>query len=246
MYKVVFIRHGQSIWNKKKLFTGWTDVDLTQLGIKEARKAASVLKDNGNCFDIAFTSYLKKAIRTLWIILDEMNIMWLPVTKTWKLNERHYGALQGLSKPGAAKKIGKDKVHRWRRSFEARPPAVDREDDRFPGNDPRYDRVDIVDLPVTESLKDVQNRVAPYWEKEIVPLVRQGKKVLIVSHGNCLRALVKYIHGIDDEDIIELNIPTGVPFVHEFDNDFKSISHYYLGDPEQAEKAAKKVAGELD
>ena len=245
MYKVVFIRHGQSIWNKKKLFTGWTDVDLTQLGIKEARKAASVLKENGNCFDIAFTSYLKKAIRTLWIILDEMDIMWLPVIKTWKLNERHYGALQGLSKPGTAKKIGKEKVHMWRRSFKARPPAVDRKDDRFPGNDPRYGGLDIGYLPVAESLKDVQDRVVPYWEKEIVPLVRQGKKVLVASHGNCLRALVKHIHRIDDKDIDDLNIPTGIPFVHEFDRDFKSISHYYLGDTKKAEKAAEKVAGEI-
>jgi 2,3-bisphosphoglycerate-dependent phosphoglycerate mutase len=246
MFKVVFIRHGESIWNKKKLFTGWTDVDLTQKGIKEAEMAASVLKENDTSFDVAFTSYLKKAIRTLWIIFDKNDCMWIPVEKTWRLNERHYGALQGLSKSSAAKKLGKDKVHAWRRSYDVRPPAVDREDDRFPGNDKKYSGVNRKNLPFTESLKDVQKRVLLYWEKEIIPCVREGRKVLIVSHGNCLRALVKHICDISDNDVMDLNIPTGMPFAHEFDHDFNSINHYYYGDPEEAEKAARKVAGELE
>ncbi len=246
MYRVVFIRHGQSIWNKEKIFTGWSDVDLTPAGIKEARKAASILKKEGLYFDIAFTSYLKKAIRTLWTILERMDLMWIPVRKSWRLNERHYGALQGLSKPETARKYGKNKVMMWRRSYDVRPPALDVKDSRYPGNDIKYRNVDKSLLPVTESLRDVQERLIPYWAGDIISEVKKGKKVLVAAHGNSLRALVKYLDNISDEDVINLNIPTGIPFAYEFDSDLNVAGHYYYGDPEGAEKKIKSVAGELD
>jgi len=245
LYRVVFIRHGQSIWNKKKIFTGWTDVDLSPGGIREAKVAASILRNEKICFDIAFTSYLKKAIRTLWIVLDRMDLMWIPVHKTWRLNERHYGALQGLSKPQTARRIGKEKVMEWRRGYYTRPPELEKEDDRFPGNDPRYSDIDKKLLPAAESLKDVQIRVMKYWENTVVPQVRKGRRVLISSHGNTLRSMVMHFDNISTRDVKDLNIPTGIPFTYEFDDNFNVTGHHYHGEQKKAQKAAERVAGEL-
>ena len=245
MYRVVFLRHGQSFWNKKRLFTGWTDVDLTSTGIKEAKRAASILKKEGMSFDVAYTSLLKRSIRTLWILLDEMDLMWLPIKKSWKLNERHYGALQGLSKLETAKRLGKEKVLLWRRSYDIRPSAIDINDKRFPGNDPKYKYLGEDKLPVGESLKDVQKRLIPYWKNHIIPEIKKGNRVIFIGHGNSLRALVKYIDNLSDEDIINLNFPTGIPLAYEFDQEFNVIRHYYYGNPSTAEKAIERVAGEL-
>ena len=246
MYRVIFVRHGQSQWNKKKLFTGWTDVDLTYKGIIEAKKAAAILKKEDISFDIAFTSYLKRTIRTLWIILEKMDLMWLPVKKSWKLNERHYGALQGLNKPETAKKLGKKKVLLWRRSYDIRPPALDLEDKRFPGNNYKYSNIDKAKLPVTESLKDVQERLIPYWNNYIIPEMKKGKRIIFIGHGNSLRALVKYLDNLSDKDVIDLNFPTGIPFAYEFDHDLNVKKHYFYGDSHQAEREIKKVADELE
>ncbi|MGQ9642785.1 MAG: 2,3-diphosphoglycerate-dependent phosphoglycerate mutase, partial [Ignavibacterium sp.] len=244
MYKIVLLRHGESIWNKENRFTGWTDVDLSEKGKEEANKAGEVLKAEGYTFDIAYTSVLKRAIRTLWIVLDVMDLMWIPVVRNWRLNERHYGALQGLNKAETAKQYGEEQVKIWRRSYDIQPPALEKSDPRFPGNDPRYKDLSESELPLTECLKDTVARFVPYWENTIAPMVKSGKKVLVTAHGNSLRALVKYLDNIPDDEIVELNIPTGIPLVYELDENLKPIKHYYLGNPEEIEKAAAAVAAQ--
>jgi 2,3-bisphosphoglycerate-dependent phosphoglycerate mutase len=244
MYKVVLLRHGESTWNKENRFTGWTDVDLTEKGIEEAKKAGEVLIKEGYTFDIAYTSVLKRAIRTLWIVLDEMDLMWIPVIRNWRLNERHYGALQGLNKAETAKKFGEEKVKIWRRSYDIQPPALEKTDERYPGNDPRYADLKENELPLTECLKDTVARFVPCWEGTIAPTIKSGKKVIIVAHGNSIRALVKYLDLISDEEIVDLNIPTGIPLVYELDANLKSIRSYYLGDQEEIAKAAAAVANQ--
>lgn len=242
MFKVVLLRHGESIWNMENRFTGWTDIDLSERGMAEAHRAGQILKAEGYTFDIAFTSVLKRAIRTLWIVLDEMDLMWIPVRNSWRLNERHYGALQGLNKAETAAKYGEEQVLLWRRSYDVRPPALTQDDPRWPGRDPRYKELDPADIPLTECLKDTVARFLPYWHDTLAPAIRSGKRVLVSAHGNSLRALVKYLDNISDEEIVELNIPTGVPLVYEFDADLKPIRHYYLGDPEEIRKAQEAVA----
>lgn len=238
--KLVLCRHGQSIWNLENLFTGWTDVDLTEKGIQEARTAGQQLKELGFQFDLAYTSVLKRAIRTLWLILDEMDQMWIPVERAWELNERHYGALQGLDKAATAAKYGDDQVHIWRRSYDTPPPALEESDERHPCHDPRY--AGIADLPGTESLKITLERVEPYWRDRIAPQLREGKDILISAHGNSLRALVKMLDGISDDEITGLNIPTGIPLVYDLNDDLTPRSREYIGDPEAARKAAEAVA----
>ena len=230
MTKLVLIRHGESEWNKLNLFTGWTDVDLSEKGVQEAKTAGKLLKDEGYSFDIAFTSVLKRAIHTLWHVLDGIDQDYLPVIKDYRLNERHYGALQGLNKSETAAKYGEEQVHLWRRSFDVAPPALDPDDERNPAKQAHYNGIDPKMLPLHESLKDTIARVVPYYNETIVPEIKVGKKVLIAAHGNSLRALVKYLDNISDEDIAGLNIPTGVPLVYELDEDLKPIKHYYLGD----------------
>ncbi len=244
MHKIVLIRHGESQWNKENRFTGWTDVDLTEKGIEEARNAGKLIKDAGFDFDIAYTSVLKRAIRTLWLALDSMDRMWLPVVNTWRLNERHYGALQGLNKAETAQKYGDEQVHIWRRSYDTQPPALTADDERFPGHDRRYKGLTKDELPLTECLKDTVARFLPFWHETVVPTMKSGKRVLIVAHGNSLRALVKYLDNVPDNEIVELNIPTGVPLVYELDDNFKPLKHYYLGDPEAIKKAAEAVANQ--
>ncbi|MFA5156275.1 MAG: 2,3-diphosphoglycerate-dependent phosphoglycerate mutase [Candidatus Omnitrophota bacterium] len=244
MYKVVLLRHGESIWNKENRFTGWTDVDLSEKGIAEAKKAGQLLKNEGFVFDIAFTSVLKRAIRTLWITLDEMDLMWIPVQNSWRLNERHYGSLQGLNKSEMAQKFGEDQVLIWRRSYDIRPPALEKSDPRCPGNDPRYKQLEPKDIPLTECLKDTVVRFLPYWHEVIAPVVKSGKKVIIAAHGNSLRALVKYLDNVSDDAIVQLNIPTGIPLVYELDNNLKPIKNYYLGNPEEVAKAMASVASQ--
>jgi len=242
VYKVVLLRHGESVWNKENLFTGWTDVDLSEKGTQEAHAAGRVLLKEGYRFDVAYTSVLKRAIRTLWIALDEMDLMWIPIHNTWRLNERHYGALQGLNKAQTAEKYGEAQVKIWRRSYDIPPPPLTREDDRFPGHDPRYGDLKLKDIPLTECLKDTVARTLPYWHETIAPAVRSGQRVIVAAHGNSLRGLVKYLDNIPDEEIVELNIPTGIPLVYELDQDLKPIRHEYLGDPEAVARAAKAVA----
>jgi 2,3-bisphosphoglycerate-dependent phosphoglycerate mutase len=242
MYKVVLLRHGESVWNKENKFTGWTDVDLSEKGLEEAEKAGQVLKKEGFMFDIAFTSVLKRAIRTLWITLDKMDLMWIPVYRSWRLNERHYGALQGLNKAQTAEQFGDEQVLIWRRSYDTPPNPLTKDDDRYPGKDPRYADLDEKDIPVTECLKDTVERFLPYWHETIAPTIKSGKRVIIAAHGNSLRALVKYLDNISDEDIVSLNIPTGMPLVYELDKDLKPIKNYYLGDPEEVKKAMDAVA----
>ncbi len=243
-YKIVLLRHGESTWNKENRFTGWTDVDLSEQGIKEAKNAGQILKDEKYTFDIAFTSVLKRAIRTLWIVLDGMDLMWIPVERSWRLNERHYGALQGLNKAETAKKFGEEQVHIWRRSYDTQPPALEESDDRYPGKDPRYKGLSETELPLTECLKDTVNRFVPYWEKSITPIVKTGQRVIITAHGNSLRALVKYLDKIPDEEIVGLNIPTGIPLVYELDDNLSPIKHYYLGNAEEIAKKAQAVANQ--
>jgi 2,3-bisphosphoglycerate-dependent phosphoglycerate mutase len=245
MIRLVLLRHGESTWNLENRFTGWTDVDLTEQGILEAHEAGRLLKEGGYVFDLAYTSVLKRAIRTLWITLDEMDLMWIPVTRSWRLNERHYGALQGLNKKETAEKFGMEQVHVWRRSYDTPPPALNESDERFPGRDPRYAGLKPEDVPRTESLKDTLERVLPYWHEVIVPDLRGGKRVLIAAHGNSIRALVKYLDKIPDEVITELNIPTGIPLVYELDDQLHAVNHYYLGDQEAVAKATASVAGQL-
>ena len=240
--KLVLCRHGQSTWNLENLFTGWKDVDLTEKGVAEARQAGQDLKDLGISFDVTYTSVLKRAIRTLWLILDEMDQMWLPVIRAWELNERSYGALQGLNKAETAAQHGAEQVHIWRRSYDIPPPAIAEDDERHPKFDARY--TGIENLPATESLKTTLERVAPYWNENIVPRLKAGENVLIVAHGNSLRALVKMLDGISDEEITSLNIPTGIPLLYELDDDLKPVSSRYLGDAKTAEKAAAAVANQ--
>ncbi len=242
MYKVVLLRHGESVWNKENRFTGWTDVDLSEQGIREGQRAGKLLKAEGYRFDMAFTSVLKRAIRTLWLTLEELDAMWIPVHNSWRLNERHYGALQGLNKAETAAKFGETQVKLWRRSYDVPPPALDPDDPRNPANDPRYSSVASGDIPLTECLKDTVARFLPYWHQSIVPAIRSGKKVLIAAHGNSLRALVKYLDNVSDQEITELNIPTGVPLVYELNDDLTPAGHYYLGDQEEIRKAIESVA----
>lgn len=244
MYKVVLLRHGESTWNKENRFTGWTDVDLSEKGLHEAKQAGRTLKAEGFKFDLAYTSVLKRAVRTLWFVMDEMDLMWIPVIRNWRLNERHYGALQGLNKAETAKKYGDDQVKIWRRSYDIPPPALEKEDERYPGFDLRYKDLTDTELPLTECLKDTVARFVPYWENTIAPSVKAGKKVLITAHGNSLRALVKYLDNIPENEIVELNIPTGIPLVYELDENLKTIKSYYLGDQEEIAKAASAVANQ--
>ena len=242
MYKLVLVRHGESDWNRENRFTGWTDVDLSAQGLKEARTAGEVLKAEGFTFDVAYTSVLKRAIRTLWIVLDQLDLMWIPVHHSWRLNERHYGALQGLNKAETAAKFGDEQVKIWRRSYDTPPPPLDPQDERFPGRDPRYASLTAEELPLTECLKDTVARMLPHWHNEIAPAVKAGQRVIVAAHGNSLRALVKYLDNIPEDEIIGLNIPTGIPLVYELDADLKPIKHYYLGDPEAIAKATQAVA----
>ncbi len=242
--KIVLIRHGESDWNRQNRFTGWTDVDLSEKGREEAAEGGRLLRDAGLTFDVAYTSVLKRAIRTLWIVLDEMDLMWIPVHRSWRLNERHYGALQGLNKAETAAKFGEDQVKIWRRSYDIRPPALTADDPRYPGRDPRYAGLSKDELPLTECLKDTVARFLPYWHETIAPEVREGKKVLIAAHGNSLRALVKYLDDISDEEIVDLNIPTGIPLVYELNADLKPERHYYLGDAEKVQAAMDAVAAQ--
>jgi 2,3-bisphosphoglycerate-dependent phosphoglycerate mutase len=242
MIKLVLLRHGESLWNLQNRFTGWTDVDLTPKGIEEAREAARLLQEGGYTFDVAHTSLLKRAIRTLWITLDGMDLMWIPVHRSWRLNERHYGALQGLNKAETAAQYGDQQVLIWRRSYCDPPPPLTPDDPRYPSHDRRYAGLAPVELPLAESLKDTVARFLPYWHETIVPELRAGRRVLIAAHGNSLRALVKHLDGISEEEIVGLNIPTGIPLVYELDDDLKPLRSYYLGDPEEARKAAEAVA----
>ncbi|MCD6567500.1 MAG: 2,3-diphosphoglycerate-dependent phosphoglycerate mutase [Dehalococcoidia bacterium] len=242
MIRLVLLRHGESVWNRENKFTGWTDVDLSERGMAEAEAAGRALKEQGYVFDLAFTSVLKRAIRTLWIVLDEMDLMWIPVQRSWRLNERHYGALQGLNKSEMAAKFGEEQVRVWRRSYDVRPPSLDKGDERYPSNDPRYSELDEGEIPATECLKDTVDRFLPYWHEVLAPAVRLGKRVIISAHGNSLRALVKYLDGIDDKNISRLNIPTGIPLVYELDGGLKPIKSYYLADDEKVKEAMAAVA----
>jgi 2,3-bisphosphoglycerate-dependent phosphoglycerate mutase len=244
MHKLVLLRHGESTWNRENLFTGWTDVDLSDKGIEEAREAGRILHEQGFAFDIAYTSVLKRAIRTLWIVMDGMDLMWIPVVRDWRLNERHYGALQGLNKAETAAKFGEDQVKIWRRSYDVRPPALEEKDSRNPAGDPRYRKLKREQIPLTECLKDTVERFLPLWHETIAPAIRSGERAIIAAHGNSLRALVKYLNNISDKVIPEVNIPTGMPLVYELDDDLKPIRSYYLGDPEKVKKAMESVAGQ--
>ncbi|MDO5563503.1 MAG: 2,3-diphosphoglycerate-dependent phosphoglycerate mutase [Synergistaceae bacterium] len=244
MYKVVFIRHGESTWNQENRFTGWTDVPLSEKGLAEAKAAGKLLKSEGYVFDEAYTSVLRRAIKTLWTVLEEMDAMWLPITHSWRLNERHYGALQGLNKSDTAAKYGEDQVKIWRRSYGTRPPLLEKTDERYPGSDPRYAGLDEKDIPAGECLADTVARVMPYWENVIAPAIKSGKRIIVAAHGNSIRALVKYLDNISEDDIIGVNIPTATPLVYELDEDLKPIKHYYLGDTEAIAKAQAAVANQ--
>jgi 2,3-bisphosphoglycerate-dependent phosphoglycerate mutase len=244
VHKIVLLRHGESLWNKENRFTGWTDVDLTERGMEEACRAGRLMKEAGHEFDVAFTSVLKRAIRTLWTALDQMDRMWIPVRNTWRLNERHYGALQGLNKAETAERFGDQQVQLWRRSYDVPPPALTPEDPRHPGKDPRYADLAPADLPLTECLKDTVARFLPYWNETITPQIKAGRRVIIAAHGNSLRALVKYLDNVSDQDIIALNIPTGIPLVYELDDALKPLRHYYLGDQDAVAAAVQAVANQ--
>jgi 2,3-bisphosphoglycerate-dependent phosphoglycerate mutase len=244
MKKLVLIRHGESDWNRENRFTGWTDVDLSEKGLAEAHEGGRILKAEGYVFDVAHTSVLKRAIRTLWIVLDEMDLMWIPAHRTWRLNERHYGALQGLNKAETADKFGEAQVKIWRRSYDVPPPPLEPSDPRYPGHDPRYEKLTAAELPLTECLKDTVARFLPYWHETVAPAVKRGERVLVAAHGNSLRALVKYLDNISDDEIVGLNIPTGVPLVYELDDDLKPIRHYYLGDQDKIQAAMDAVAAQ--
>ncbi len=243
-YKLVLVRHGQSTWNLENRFTGWTDVDLTDQGRAEAHAAGELLREGGYTFDVAYTSVLKRAIKTLWIILDEMQLEWLPVFRAWQLNERHYGSLQGLNKAEMAVKFGEEQVKIWRRSYDVPPPALELDDERHPRFDRRYTSLKPDELPATESLKLTLERVLPYWHGTLAPAIKSGQRVLVAAHGNSLRAMVKYLDDISDAEIPGLNIPTGIPLVYELDENLKPVKHYYLGDPEEVAKAAAAVAAQ--
>ncbi|MFH1190244.1 MAG: 2,3-diphosphoglycerate-dependent phosphoglycerate mutase [Candidatus Omnitrophota bacterium] len=244
MKKLVLLRHGESVWNKENRFTGWTDVDLSDKGRKEAAKAGEALKKEGFIFDVAYTSVLKRAVFTLWAVLEKMDLVWIPVNNSWRLNERHYGALQGLNKAEMAAKFGEDQVLIWRRSYDTPPPALEKNDARNPAGDPRYKDLPEKDLPLTECLKDTVGRFLPYWHETIAPVVRSGKRVIIAAHGNSLRALVKYLDNIPDDKIVGVNIPTGLPLVYELTDELKPIRSYYIGDPEEVKKAMEEVANQ--
>lgn len=244
MYKVVLLRHGESVWNKENRFTGWTDVDLSEKGRNEAFNGGGLMKKEGFIFDIAYTSVLKRAIKTLWIALEEMDLMWIPVINSWRLNERHYGALQGLNKSEMATKFGEEQVLIWRRSYDVQPPALEENDLRNPKFDSRYKDLAPAEIPLTECLKDTVARFLPYWHSTIAPSIKEGKRVLIAAHGNSLRALVKYLDNVSEKEIVGLNIPTGMPLVYELDDELKPIRHYYLGDPEEIKKAMTSVANQ--
>ena len=244
MHKLVLLRHGESTWNKENRFTGWTDVDLSEQGLAEAHAAGQLLKESGFVFDVAFTSVLKRAIRTLWIALDEMNLMWIPVHNSWRLNERHYGALQGLNKAEMATRFGDEQILIWRRSYDVPPPALEPSDERWPGRDPRYAALGPNDLPATECLKDTVARFLPHWNSAIAPAVKAGKRVIIAAHGNSIRALIKYLDNVSEQDIVGLNIPTGTPLVYELDDELKPLRHYYLGDQEKIAAAVNAVAAQ--
>ena len=244
MYKIVLLRHGESTWNKENRFTGWTDVDLSEKGIEEAKYAGKIMKEAGYEFDLAYVSVLKRAMRTLWLALEEMDELWIPWIKTWRLNERHYGALQGLNKAETAALHGEEKVKIWRRSYDVPPPPLERTDPRYPGNHPAYKNLPARDIPTTECLKDTVERFLPFWHETIAPAIRSGKRVLITAHGNSLRALVKYLDNMSEAEIIELNIPTGVPLVYELNHELKPLKHYYLGDQEAIKKAMESVANQ--
>jgi 2,3-bisphosphoglycerate-dependent phosphoglycerate mutase len=244
MKKLILLRHGESSWNLQNRFTGWSDVDLSEKGVIEAKQAGQLIKQAGYNFDIAFTSVLKRAIRTLWIVLDDLDLMWIPTLKSWRLNERHYGALQGLNKAKIAKEFGEQQVHLWRRSYDVRPPALQKTDERYPGSDPRYKSLSDDEFPVTESLADTIKRFLPYWQNSITPVIKEGKKVIIVAHGNSLRALVKYLDNISENEIVDLNIPTGIPLIYDLDDELKPIKHYYLGDPESLKKSMDLIANQ--
>ncbi len=244
MYKIVLIRHGESTWNLENRFTGWTDVDLTDTGIAQAKQAGKLLKEAGYEFDVAYTSVLKRAIRTLWLALDEMDRTWLPVMKHWRLNERHYGALQGLNKGETAKKFGDEQVLIWRRSYDTPPPALEPSDSRSERGDIRYAKLQAQQIPLTECLKDTVDRVIPFWQESCESAIKAGKRIVIAAHGNSIRALIKHLDGISDEAIVNLNIPNGIPLVYELDANLKPIKHYYLGDAEAAAKAAASVAAQ--
>jgi 2,3-bisphosphoglycerate-dependent phosphoglycerate mutase len=240
--KLVLLRHGESIWNLEDRFTGWMDIDLSEKGIAEAKEAGKTLVEKGYLFDVAFTSVLKRAIRTLWLVLDEMDLMWIPVHRSWRLNERHYGALQGLNKAEMSAKVGEEQVHIWRRSYDVQPPALNKTDQRYPGNDPKYRGLSENELPVTESLKDTVARFMPYWHEVLAPELKSGKHTIISAHGNSLRAMVKYLDNISDSDIVKVNIPTGIPLVYELDEELKPLKHYYLADAEKVEIAINEIA----
>jgi 2,3-bisphosphoglycerate-dependent phosphoglycerate mutase len=244
MYKLVLVRHGQSTWNLENRFTGWTDVGLTDLGRGEAHEAGKLLREGGYVFDVAYTSVLRRAVQTLWIVLEEMNLEWIPESKAWQLNERHYGSLQGLNKAEMAEKFGEAQVKIWRRSYDVPPPPLDWGDERHPRFDPRYASLTPEQLPATESLKITLERVLPYWHSTLAPAIRSGKRVIIAAHGNSIRALVKYLDNISEAEITELNIPTGLPLVYELDEALEPITHYYLGDPEEAARKAAAVANQ--
>ncbi len=244
MKKLILLRHGESTWNKENRFTGWTDVDLSEKGIQEANKAGEVLKREGFTFDIAFTSVLKRAIKTLWIVLDKMDLIWVKVERSWRLNERHYGALQGLNKKDTAHEFGEEQVHVWRRSYDIPPSALEKKDPRYPGNEAKYKDLTEEELPLTECLKNTVARFLPYWHNVIVPVLKEKDTILIVAHGNSLRALVKYLDNISDQEIPKLNIPTGVPLIYELDEELKPLKHYYLGDEAEIKKAMQSVANQ--
>jgi 2,3-bisphosphoglycerate-dependent phosphoglycerate mutase len=244
MHKLVLIRHGESIWNQENRFTGWYDVDLSEKGRDEARKGGRLLTEHGYALDIAYVSVLKRAVRTLWIVLDEMDLMWLPVRHSWRLNERHYGALQGLNKSETAARFGEDQVKIWRRSYDIPPPPLERSDPRFPGNDPRYAHMPQSEVPLTECLKDTVARFLPFWHETLAPTIRSGQRVLVAAHGNSIRAMVKYLDNISDDEIVHLNIPTGIPLVYDLGADLKPLDHRYLGDPEEIARAMQAVASQ--
>jgi 2,3-bisphosphoglycerate-dependent phosphoglycerate mutase len=244
MHKLVLIRHGESTWNLENRFTGWTDVDLTPLGIEQAKQAGRLLKAEGYDFDVAYTSVLKRATRTLWHTLDELDRTWLPVVHSWRLNERHYGGLQGLNKAETAKKYGDEQVLVWRRSYSVPPPALEPTDPRSERSDPRYAKLAPEQVPLTECLKDTVARVLPFWNESMAPAIRAGRRLVVAAHGNSIRALVKYLDGISDDDIVGLNIPNGIPLVYELDDELKPLRHYYLGDAAAAEKAAAAIAAQ--
>jgi 2,3-bisphosphoglycerate-dependent phosphoglycerate mutase len=244
MKRLVLVRHGQSVWNKENRFTGWTDVPLSEQGIEEAKKAGRILKEEGYNFKLAFTSYLSRAIKTLWLILEEMDLMWIEERKSWRLNEKHYGMLQGLNKVETAKKYGDDMVMLWRRSFDVPPQPLEADDERNPRFDPRYADLSAKDIPLTESLKEVIERLMPYWENEIKPALKENNDLLVAAHGNSLRALVMHLKNMSKEEILKFNIPTGIPYVFEFDDDMNFVKDYFLGDPEEVKKLMEQVANQ--